>query len=244
MSADRVDALYDGQELSGWVADWVERMTLIYHQFEDAGSVRCFLGHRAGNDPSLTLLMQASNGEGYGEHVVLGGDPGSTMGYPSVRDGVEGLSLLALLLNQIDHSVVLEHGPAVGRSYGHPVFEQPYHAFDDRVLPWELHKLPPPLGIRLATWVERHAAAIRRLGSIETILCRLDAGHENEQEIYSCKFSVENGRDHAVELRVTGNRSLKTADTQARSTSEALAMLSYILREVRLPATLVSRAIA
>ncbi len=239
-----MDALSDGQELSGWVADWVERMTLIYHQFEDTGSVRCFLGHRAGSEPSLTLLMQASNGEGYGEHVVLGGDPDSTMGYPCVRDGVEGLRLLALLLNRIDRSVVLEHGHAVGRSYGHPVFEQPYHAFDDRVLPWERHKLSPALGIRLAKWVERHAAAIRRLGAIETIQCRLDAKRKNGQEVYSCGFSVGNGRDHVVELRVTSERCLTTAIAQARSTSEALAMLSYILGAVRLPATLVSRAIA
>ena len=242
MSADRAKHLPRNRGLSGnpEVEAWVTRLVESFHMYDDPAGVRCYLGHCSDYGPWLELLLQSSDGDTIVKLIHLTGRLDASKGDPRVRDGVQAIHLLALFLDRIDRTVVLEHGEAFGRCGRHPVFTKPYHAFDDKALPWERDKGPPVLDDPLASFVARHAAAVRGLGPIATIDCSVSAHREDGQEIYRCEFTAAMRVRHVLEFRVTSRNQLLSTPVEVLSLFEALRVLSHLLREVRLMVRLVA----
>lgn len=218
---------------------WVDRLVRSHYRYNDPSSVRCYLGHSTARGPWLELLLQSSDGETVLKLLHLTGQLDITKGDPRVRDGVQAIHLLARFLGRVNGRVVLEHGEAVGRCSRHPVFTEPYHTFDDRILPWDRGKGPPPLGKHLAPWIARHAAAVRALGPVATSVCSLSAGREDRHELYRCEFRAPTGARHVIEFRTSPRRRLSSTPIEVSSIFEALHILSHLLRELRLMTRLV-----
>lgn len=219
---------------------WLIKLVGAFRMYDDPSSVRCYLGNCTDHGPWLELLLQSSDGDTIVKLIHLTGRLDARKGDPRVRDGVQAIHLLALFLERVDRRVILEHGEAFGRCGRHPVFTKPYHAFDDRVLPWERDKGPPVLDEPLASFVAHHAVAVRGLGPVATIDCSMSARRENGEETYRCEFTAGARARHVLDFRVTSRNQLSSTPLEVPSLFETLRVLSHLLREVRLMVRLVA----
>lgn len=87
-------------------------------------------------------------------------------------------------------------------------------------------------------WIDRHVAAIRALGPIETTRCAVGGRHFAGYECFDCDFVGQTGDIHLVTVTACFANQLTDPDAQVVDAVSALTLIGMLLERVGMKTTL------